>query len=155
MTCDVTKWIQSGVQSQKIEYLSRLFLYRTETLYSCYTHHKAAWYVHCDISMATQSAPDPLHSKGKIRVFLLQEVICYCCSFSGCERECKKCNTIAKSVIQCKLHVQILDYDWLMNNRVSPGPIKSFAFKSSVRSAWRNWWRNFSSIAWYACVSSA
>ena len=31
MTCDVTMWTQSGAKSQKIEYLSRLFLYRTET----------------------------------------------------------------------------------------------------------------------------
>ena len=30
---------------------------------------------HCDISIATQWAPGPLHSKGKIRVFLLQEVL--------------------------------------------------------------------------------
>ena len=28
-----------------------------------------------DISMATQWAPGPLHSKGKMRVFLLQEVL--------------------------------------------------------------------------------
>ena len=43
---------------------------------------------HCDISMATQWAPDPLHSKGKIRVSLFSK--CYLllawCSFSGCER---------------------------------------------------------------------
>ena len=32
-------------------------------------------HVHCDISMATQWAPDPFHSKGKIRVSLLQEVL--------------------------------------------------------------------------------
>jgi len=32
MTCEfVTMWTQSGVKSQKIEYLSQLFLYRTET----------------------------------------------------------------------------------------------------------------------------
>ena len=31
MTCDVTGWTQSGVKSQKIESLSQLFLYRTET----------------------------------------------------------------------------------------------------------------------------
>jgi len=31
MTCDVTGWTQGGVKSQKIEYLSQLFLYRTET----------------------------------------------------------------------------------------------------------------------------
>ena len=31
MTCDVTGWSQSGVKSQKIEYLSQHFLYRTET----------------------------------------------------------------------------------------------------------------------------
>ena len=49
-------WTQGDVKSQKIEYLSRLFLYRTETLYSCYTHHKVPWDVHCDISMATQCA---------------------------------------------------------------------------------------------------
>ena len=29
----------------------------------------------CDISMATQWAPHPLHSKGKIRVSLHQEVL--------------------------------------------------------------------------------
>ena len=40
MTCDVTEWAQSCVKSQKIEYLSQLFLYRTETWYSSYTHHK-------------------------------------------------------------------------------------------------------------------
>ena len=33
-------------------------------------------------------------------------------------KECKMCNTSAKSVIQCKLHTEILDYDWLINNRV-------------------------------------
>ena len=69
MTCEVTIWTQSGVQSQKIEYLLQLFLYRTKILCSCYTHHN------CDISMATQWAPGPLHTKGKIRVFLLQEVL--------------------------------------------------------------------------------
>ena len=34
--------------------------------------------VHCDISMATQWTPGPLHSKGKIRVSLLQEVLFAC-----------------------------------------------------------------------------
>ena len=29
MTCDVTVWTQSGVKSQKIEYLPRLFRYST------------------------------------------------------------------------------------------------------------------------------
>ena len=29
MTCDVTLWTQSGVKSQKIEYLSWRFLYET------------------------------------------------------------------------------------------------------------------------------
>jgi len=31
MTCDVNVWTQSGVKSQKTEYLSQLSLYRTET----------------------------------------------------------------------------------------------------------------------------
>ena len=31
LDCDVTVWTQSGVKSQKIEYLSRLFLHTTET----------------------------------------------------------------------------------------------------------------------------
>ena len=64
-----------------------------------------------------------------------------------CSKSAKKCNTSAKSVIQCKLHIEILDYDWLMNNRVWSGPIKSFAFKSSERPGWRNRWRDFSLIA--------
>ena len=73
MTCDVTLWTQNNVTSQKMEYLRRLFLYRTETLYSCCNQHKVSWYFYCDISMATQWAPGPLHLKEKIRVFLLQE----------------------------------------------------------------------------------
>ena len=36
--CDVTKETRSGAKSQKIEYLSRLLLYRTETQYSCYEY---------------------------------------------------------------------------------------------------------------------
>ena len=46
-----------------------------ETLYSCYTHRKVPQYVQCDISMAKQWVSGPLLSKGKTRVFLLQEVL--------------------------------------------------------------------------------
>ena len=43
-----------------------------------------------------------------------------------------KCNS-AKSVIhQCKLDIEILDYDWLINNMVSSEPSKTFVFKSSA-----------------------
>ena len=35
-----------------------------------------------------------------------------------CNTSAKKFNTSAKSVIQCKLHMEILDYDWLINIRV-------------------------------------
>ena len=42
MTCDVTLWTQNDVKSQKMEYLLRLFLYRTETLSSCCTDHKVS-----------------------------------------------------------------------------------------------------------------
>ena len=41
-------------------------------------------------------------------------------------KECKMCNTSAKCVIQWKLHIAILDYNWLMINRVWLGPMKSF-----------------------------
>ena len=50
-------------------------MYRTETLYSYYTRHKVPLYVYCDISLATQWAPAPLHSKGKVTVFLLRELL--------------------------------------------------------------------------------
>ena len=58
-------------------YLWRPFLHRSETLNSCYTHPKVPWYIHCDITMETQ-APGPLHSKGKIRVFLLLLLFIQC-----------------------------------------------------------------------------
>ena len=64
MPSDVTMWTQNDVKSQKWN-ISRLFLYRTETLYTCYTYQKVQGYFHCDISMATQLALSPLHSKGK------------------------------------------------------------------------------------------
>ena len=60
--CAVTTGTQSAAKSQKIEYLSRLFLYRTETQYSCYTPHKVSWNVLCDISMATEWAPGSIQS---------------------------------------------------------------------------------------------
>ena len=42
MTCDVTLWTQrNDVKSHKMEHLWT-FLYRTETLYSCCTHHKVS-----------------------------------------------------------------------------------------------------------------
>ena len=41
-----------------------------------------------------------------------------------------KCNTVQKVQYQCKLHIKILDYDWLMNNTVWSEPIISFVFKS-------------------------
>ena len=65
----------NDVKSQKMEYLRRVFQYRSETLYNCYTHRKVPQYVHRDISMLTQWAPGPLLSKGKTRVFFLQEVL--------------------------------------------------------------------------------
>jgi len=40
MTRDIILWTQSGVKSQKIEYLSQLFLYRVKSWCSCYTYHK-------------------------------------------------------------------------------------------------------------------
>jgi len=75
VACGVALWTQNGVTSQKMEYLRRLFPYRTETLSSCCNQHKVSWYFHCGISMATQWTPGPLHSKDKIRVFLLQEAL--------------------------------------------------------------------------------
>ena len=65
--------VDTDVKSQTMEYLWTLFLYRPETLCSCYTRHKVLWYVQYDLSISTQWAPGPLHSKGEIRVFLLQE----------------------------------------------------------------------------------
>ena len=55
---------QNELKSQKMAYHSlKTFLHRTETVHSCYSHHKVPWYVHCDISMATQWAWGPVHSK--------------------------------------------------------------------------------------------
>ena len=50
---------------------------------------------------------------------------------------------VQKSVIQCKLDMQILDYDWLINKRLWSGPMKSFVFKSRARPGGRNLWRKF------------
>ena len=67
MTCDITFWTQNDVKSQKMEYSRRHFLYRTETLYSCYTNLITKFHdnVHCDISMATQWASGPPIQKAK------------------------------------------------------------------------------------------
>ena len=42
MTSDVLLWTQNNVTSQKMEYLRRLFPYRTETLSSCCNQHKVS-----------------------------------------------------------------------------------------------------------------
>ena len=59
-----------------------------------------------------------------------------------------------KELIQCKKRKQTKHSDWSMIKETHRWPIKSFVFKSSARPGWRNWWRNFSLIAWYTCVSS-
>ena len=61
-------------------------------------------------------------------------------------REWKMCNTSAKSVIQCKVHIEILDYDWLMNSRVWSRPMKSFVFKLSACPGWHNFMVQFSPV---------
>ena len=43
-------------------------------------------------------------------------------------KEYKMCNTSAKNSNIVQITHRILNYDWLMNNRVWSGPIKSFAF---------------------------
>ena len=42
------------------------------------------------------------------------------------------CNTRTKCVMPVQLHIEILDYDWLMSNRVWLG-----------RPEWCNLWPNF------------
>ena len=59
-----------------------------------------------------------------------------------------------KELIQCKKKKQSKLSDWTMIKETYRWPIKSFVFKSSARPGWRNWWRNFSLIAWYTCVAS-
>ena len=56
-----------------------------------------------------------------------------------------------KELIQCKKRKQTKHSDWSMIRETHRRPIKSFVFKSSARPGWRN----FSLIAWYACVPSA
>ena len=64
----------------------------------------------------------------------------------------KRCR---KELIQCKKRRQTKYSDWAMIKETHRWPIKSFVFKSSARPGWRNWWRNFFLIAWYACVLHA
>ena len=77
-------WIQSGVKSQKINVSHNFFLCRTETVVTLVTKFHDMSTV--TISMATQWAPGPLHSKGIIRIFLLQEVL-FALVHSACVRE--------------------------------------------------------------------
>ena len=67
---DVTLWTQNDLKWN----ISEDFWCKELKNCSCYTHHEVPWYVHCHISMATQWAPGPLHSKGIVRGFLLQGV---------------------------------------------------------------------------------
>ena len=64
-----TKWCKTTKKWLSLAYFSL----ENWNLVQLYTHHKVPWYVHCD--MATQWAPGPLHSKGKMKFFLLQEVL--------------------------------------------------------------------------------
>ena len=83
VTCDVTMLTQSGVKSQKIEYLP-CFLYKTGTLYSCFTQ-----------SFIVSTVTFPWQHNGLQALSIQREnqsfppsrsVICYCCSFSRCAR---------------------------------------------------------------------
>ena len=86
MACDVTMWTQSSVKSQKIEYLTRLFLYRTET-YTVVTlitklHHMSTvtfpWQHNGLQALSNQRENQSIPPS--------RSVICYCCSFSGCDQ---------------------------------------------------------------------
>ena len=74
MTYDVTLWRQNDVKSQKMEYPWRLFCIELKlcTVVALTTKFHD---ITTDISMATQWAPGPLHSKDKIRVFSFKK--CY------------------------------------------------------------------------------
>ena len=83
MTCDCHI---VDIKHIKMEYLWRLFLHGTGTLYSCYSCPKVPWYVHNDISIVTQWVPGPPSFKRKNQSFSpSRSVIFSCCSFSGCE----------------------------------------------------------------------
>jgi len=63
--------------------------------------------------------------------------------------------TVQKRVNSVQKRWQTKHSDWSLIKETHRWPIKSFAFKSSACPGWRNWWHNFSFIAWYTCVSSA
>ena len=85
MTSDVTLWTQNNVTSQKMEYLRRLFLYRTENLYSCCNHDKflapRSWSVICSCCLfsglsyyghyTTQAQESPLDSGATNKAFFI------------------------------------------------------------------------------------
>ena len=52
-----------------------------------------------------------------------------------CNTSAKKCNTSAKSVIPVQLHIEILDYDWLINNTVFERTNQIFCFQMK-RAPW-------------------
>ena len=52
-----------------------------------------------------------------------------------------------KELIQCKKRKQTKHSDWSMIRETHRRPTKSFVFKSCARPGWRNWWQNFSLIA--------
>ena len=86
MACDVTMWTQSSVKSQKIEYLSRLFLYRIET----YTVVTLITKLHHMYTVTFPRQHNGLQALSNQRenqsMPPSRSVICYCCSFSGCDR---------------------------------------------------------------------
>ena len=68
-----------------------------------------------------------------------------------CNTSAKKCNTSAKSEIpvqkvkyQCKLHIEILDYDWLINDTVFERTNQIFGFQiKHVPNGWCNFMTQF------------
>ena len=52
-----------------------------------------------------------------------------------------KCNTSAKSEHKCKLHIVILDYDWLKDNRKFYKPMISRKMMTKILS--RNFEKSF------------
>ena len=86
MTCDVTMWTQSDVKSQKMKSLSRLSLYRTQTVRLLHSSQTSMicplWHFHGN---TMGSRPSPFKEENQ-SFPPSRSVIWSCCSFSGCER---------------------------------------------------------------------
>lgn len=105
---------------QTLLFTQQLPASRTSSHYCVVTTDRSDSFLQVKARTLGQTNGEPFHWRFELCTQLIALII-YTKTYSiltGWERSANCVIPLQKSVIRCKLHIQILDYDWLINNKL-------------------------------------